>query len=318
MRLIDAEQVAAVLTPDATRLALADAFCGAIAAPQRHAHSLPTSDVAPPGTLLLMPAWSDDRAIGVKLVTVMPGNADRGLPAVHAQYQLFDRATGVALAVIDGEMLTLRRTAAASALASSYLSRVDSSRLVMVGAGSLAPHVIAAHCAVRPIRQVMIWNRNADKAEALAARLDLSGCTVEATTDLETAVGAADIVSCATLATAPLIHGAWLRPGTHVDLIGGFRPDMREVDDEAVRRAAVFVDSRTGALAEAGDLTQPIADGVITAEAVRGELAELCSGTVSGRTGDDEITLFKSVGVALEDLAAAWLVYRQTEEHGKP
>ena len=318
MRLIDAEQVAAVLTPEATRRALADAFRGTITAPQRHAHSLENSEAAPQGTLLLMPAWSDDRAVGIKLVTVMPGNADRGLPAVHAQYQLFDRTTGAPLAVIDGEMLTLRRTAAASALASSYLSRADSTRLVMVGAGSLAPHVIAAHCAVRPIRDVRIWNRNAGKAEALAARIDLPGCTVAATTDLEAAVNAADIVSCATLATAPLVHGAWLRPGTHVDLIGGFRPDMREVDDEAVRRASIFVDSRAGALAEAGDLTQPIAAGVITADAVRGELAELCRRMVSGRSADEEITLFKSVGVALEDLAAAWLVYCHIEEHGTP
>ncbi len=312
MRLIGAAEVAAILDPDTARGALLRAFQAGATVPLRHAHGLEAGAGAPMGALgaalLLMPAWSD-RALGVKLVTVMPDNGARGLPAVHAQYLLFDRTTGAPLAVIDGEMLTVRRTAAASALASEYLSRPDSARLLMVGAGALAPHLIEAHCAVRPIRAVAIWNRTHATAEALAARLTRPGRPVAAVADLDRAVAEADIVSCATLSKAPLVRGALLRPGTHVDLVGGFRPDMREADDETVRRAAIHVDTRDGALAEAGDLTQPIAAGVIGPEAVRGDLADLCRGAIAGRRSAGEITLFKSVGTALEDLAAAVEVY---------
>lgn len=310
MQLVPAADVAAILDPETTREALRRAFRDGADAPVRHAHALGTAGDAPDGTLLLMPAWSA-RATGVKLVTVMPGNGARGLPAVHAQYMLFDRATGAPLAVIDGEALTARRTAAASALASSFLSRPDSARLLMVGAGALAPHVIEAHCAVRPIREVAIWNRTPARAAALAGRLARPGLAVAHAADLDAAVAAADIVSCATLSTAPLVRGALLRPGTHLDLIGGFRPDMREADDEAVARAALWVDTRAGALAEAGDLLQPIAAGAIRPDSVLGELADLCRGAAAGRRSPDEITLFKSVGTALEDLAAALVVFER-------
>jgi alanine dehydrogenase len=310
MHVIPAADVAAILDPETTREALRRAFREGAEVPVRHAHHLADADGAPQGTLLLMPAWSA-RALGVKLVTVLPDNAARGLPAVSAQYMLFDRNTGTPRAVIDGEALTLRRTAAASALASGYLSRPDSSRLLMVGAGALAPHVIEAHCAVRPIRTVTIWNRTAARAEALARRLERPGLTVTAVADLDAAVSEADIVSCATLSTSPLVRGDCVRPGTHVDLIGGFRPDMREADDALIARAAIYVDTRAGALAEAGDLVQPIAAGVIDREAVRGELAELCRETVPGRQSPADITLFKSVGTALEDLAAALVVFER-------
>jgi alanine dehydrogenase len=308
MQLIPAADVAAILDPDTAREALRRAFREGVQAPVRHAHALAAEAGIPAGSLLLMPAWSGD-ALGVKLVTVMPGNGARGLPAVHAQYMLFDRATGAPLAVIDGEELTVRRTAAASALASGFLSRSDSARLLMVGAGALAPHVIEAHCAARPIREVVIWNRTPERATTLAARLTRPGRSVTATADLDTAVATADIVSCATLSTVPLVRGHLLRPGTHLDLIGGFRPDMREADDAAVDRAAIYVDTRAGALAEAGDLVQPIAAGRLSPDAVRGDLAELCRGTVAGRRSAEEITLFKSVGTALEDLAAALIVF---------
>ena len=206
MQLVSAAEVAAILDPETTREALRRAFVEGAEAPVRHAHTLDDPGEAH-GTLLLMPAWSA-RAMGVKLVAVMPGNGARGLPAVHAQYMLFDRATGRPLAVIDGEALTVRRTAAASALASSYLSRPDSTRLLMVGAGSLAPHVIDAHCAVRPIRDVAIWNRTPAKAAALAGRLARPGLSVAQVDDLDAAVAAADIVSCATLSTTPQIGRA--------------------------------------------------------------------------------------------------------------
>ena len=252
-----------------------------------------------------MPAWQPGRALGVKVVTVFPANASRGLSAVQATYLLLDAETGSPRALLDGAALTRRRTAAASALAATYLARPDSATLVMVGTGSLAPHLVAAHAAVRPIREVRVWGRSAEKAAALAARLDRPGLRVTAVQDLEAAVRGADVVSCATLSAAPLVHGGWLRPGTHVDLVGGFTPAMREADDEAVRRSRVFVDT-PAALAEAGDVVQPLARGVLRKEDVA-DLFDLVRGRRPGRQRDEEITLFKSVGAALEDLAAARL-----------
>jgi ornithine cyclodeaminase len=263
--------------------------------------------------LLLMPAWTaaakDGAYLGVKIVSVYPGNAARGLPSVSGTYLLMRGETGEPLAVIDGQALTLWRTAAASALAASYLARQDSRRLVMVGAGALAPNLIAAHASVRPIAEVLVWNRNPQRAEELAATLFDRPYSVRATTDVESAVRRADIVSCATLSSDPLVKGAWLKPGTHLDLVGAFTPKMRESDDEAVRRARIFVDTRAGALKEAGDIVQPLAAGIIRDSDIAGDLFELCCGRVAGRQSAEEITLFKSVGTALEDLAAAGLAY---------
>ena len=263
--------------------------------------------------LLLMPAWtrdgSDHGFLGVKVVNVFPGNAARGLPSVQGAYLLMRGDTGEPLAVIDGKALTLWRTAAASALAASYLAREDSRRLVMVGAGALAPFLINAHASVRPIAEVSIWNHNAARAEALAEELSGGDFSVRATSDLKAAVRLADIVSCATLSSDPLVWGAWLKPGAHVDLVGAFTPKMRESDDEAVRRARVYVDTRAGALKEAGDIVQPLAARVIEESDIVGDLADLCRNKVGGRASVDEITLFKSVGTALEDLAAAALAY---------
>jgi ornithine cyclodeaminase len=243
----------------------------------------------------------------VKVATVFPGNAARGRSAVQASYLLLDAQTGTPRALMDGAALTRRRTAAASALAATYLARADSATLVMVGTGSLAPHLISAHAAARPIREVRVWGRSKEKAAALAARLDRPGLRVTAAERLEEAVRAADIVSCATLSEEPLVHGAWLRPGTHVDLVGGFTPAMREADDDAVRRSQVFVDT-PAALEEAGDVVQPIARGLLRTEDVA-DLFDLVRGARPGRQRDAEITLFKSVGTGLEDLAAARLAF---------
>ncbi|MGH6885882.1 MAG: ornithine cyclodeaminase family protein, partial [Geminicoccales bacterium] len=204
--------------------------------------------------------------------------------------------------------LTQRRTACASALAASYLARSDSRRLVLLGAGALAPHLARAHAAIHPIEQVTIWNRTHARAQALAADLEKAGFDTTATTDPADAVGEADIVTCCTMSSTPVLRGDWLPPGCHVDLVGGFRPDMRETDDTAIRRSAVFVDTRSGALAEAGDVIAPIQRGVLREQDVRGDLFDLCRGDRPGRTGPDQITLFKSVGSALEDLAAARLI----------
>lgn len=259
-------------------------------------------------SLLVMPAWRAG-AMGVKIVTVFPHNALLGLGAVNASYTLLDAGTGQPLATMDGSELTYRRTGAASALAARYLARTDAARLLMVGTGALAPHVIESHAVVRAISEVRIWGRNPVRARSLAARLQAASpaCTFEACEDLEAAVRWADIVSCATLSTNPLVQGVWLRPGQHVDLIGSFRPEMREADEEALLLADLYVDTREGALSESGELVQAIAAGAITAADIRGELAELARGTVQGRVNPRQITLFKSVGTAIEDLAAATL-----------
>jgi len=312
MQFIDAAAIDRALDVATLVGALRDAFRGGITVPTRHHHTIPRAGAAD-ATFLLMPAWSDDPAgfIGTKLVTIFPDNAARGQASVLGTYVLMEGATGKVVALLDGVALTLRRTAAASALAAGYLARSDASRLLMIGAGALAPHLVAAHAAIRPIREVAIWNHRPEKAAALAARLDRPGLSVRAAGDLDAALAEADIVSAATLSTEPLVHGARLRPGTHVDLVGGFTPQMREADDAAIARASVYVDTRAGATTEAGDITAPLASGILTDSAIRGDLFDLAAGRSAGRTDPGEITLFKSVGTAIEDLAAATLVYRR-------
>jgi len=311
MRFVSAEEIDAVLTPAAMADALAAAFAGGVSVPDRHHHTVPRPG-RPDATLLLMPAWHDavgpQAFLGVKIVSVFPDNHSRGAPSVVGGYLLMSGDTGVPIAFLDGLRLTQWRTAAASALAARHLARPDARRLVMVGAGAMAPFLVAAHAAARPISEVAVWSRSPEPAERLAAALDRPGLRVRAVADLAAVVPDADIVSCATLATEPLVRGAWLSPGTHLDLVGAFRPTMREADDAALARARVFVDTRA-ALAEAGELVQAIAAGAIGEADVVADLFDLCRGA-PGRGSAAEITLFKSVGTALEDLAAAALVWR--------
>lgn len=309
---IDAETVARVLPYDQLVSALADAFAANIIAPQRTHLDVPVEN-GNPGNLLLMPAWQVGGSMGVKIATIFPDNAQQNYPAVFASYILMSAETGEPLAILDGSELTLRRTAATSALTSRFLSRENSSRLLMVGTGKLAPHMIAAHTAVRPIQEVLIWGRNADAARQVAERAASAKFSISVVEDLQEAVGAADIISCATLAVDPLVKGAWLRDGQHLDLVGAFRPDMREADTDAVVRSSVFVDTRAGAFAEAGEIVQALQTDSITVADVVGELSELVTGNVAGRRDDNEITLFKSVGAALEDLAAAELAVRNIQ-----
>jgi ornithine cyclodeaminase len=284
----------------------------------RHHHTVERPDGAA-STLLLMPAWSDFHAagtstggyIGVKVVTVSPDNNRIGKPAVMGLYLLLDGATGEPCALIDGQRLTQWRTAAASALAATYLAREDASRLLIVGAGALSRFLAKAHTSVRPISSVRVWNRTRANAETVAADLRAGGLPAEVANDLDAELPQADIVSCATISTAPLVKGALLKPGAHVDLVGGFTPEMREADDDAIRRARVFVDTRGGATKEAGDIVQPLASGVLKVESIAGDLYDLTRGTASGRRSADEITLFKSVGAAIEDLAAGIAVYEK-------
>jgi ornithine cyclodeaminase len=248
--------------------------------------------------------------MGVKITTVFADNAAQGYPAVFASYILMSAETGVPVAFLDGTEITLRRTAAASALASTYLSRSNSMRLLMVGTGNLAPHLIAAHATARAITDICIWGRRREAAEKLAATFATSSFSVTVSDNLEEAVGHADVISCATLAIDPLVEGRWLLPGQHLDLVGAFKPDMREADSEAVSRADVYVDTRAGVMSEAGEIVQAIKDGSIQASDIKGELRDLVTGTAGGRTSDESITLFKSVGTAVADLAAAELAVR--------
>jgi ornithine cyclodeaminase/alanine dehydrogenase-like protein (mu-crystallin family) len=307
LRVYSAAEVHAALPWSALVQALEQAFVAADAeVPLRHAHALGEG-----GSLLLMPAWSAT-ALGVKLVTVMPQAAARGLPTVQASYLLSDRDSGTPLALLDGEALTLRRTAAASALAARHLLRDDAHTLLLVGAGRLAPWMARAHLALRPgLKRTLVWARRGDAAAALARTLRDEGIDATAAADLPSALQQADLVTCATTSTQPLLQGAWLQPGTHLDLVGAFRRDMREADDAAIARCdPIVVDTRAGALAEAGDLVQALASGAITPQRITGDLAELLRGACTGRTQHDQITLFKSVGTALEDLAAAQLLLR--------
>jgi ornithine cyclodeaminase/alanine dehydrogenase-like protein (mu-crystallin family) len=259
-------------------------------------------------SFLVLPAWIPGRVMGVKMATVIPANAERtaGAPTIHAAYQLFDGETGIPIASIDGTALTLRKTAADSGLGSRLLARPDATTLLMVGAGALGPHLIAAHRAARPsINRVLVWNRTPAHRDALVADLRDQGIDAAAVDTPEAGVHAADIISCATAATEPLIRGTWLRPGQHLDLVGAFNPDMRESDDDCVRRAEIFVDLRLSTVDSAGDLVQPIAAGVIGRDAIRGDLYELCRGEARGRSGADAITLFKNGGGGHLDLFTA-------------
>lgn len=319
MRMIDAAAVDRSLTFAGLVETLRTAFRDGAVQPVRHHHTIDRPDGAA-STLLLMPAWTDfERAgtsdggfVGVKIVTVSPDNNTLGKPAVMGLYLLLDGKTGEPLALVDGQRLTQWRTACASALAASWLARDDAASLLVIGAGALSPFLARAHAAVRPIRKIRIWNRTPANAQKVVAGLADLGLDVSVATDLDAAVAEADIISSCTISTEPLIKGALLKSGAHVDLVGGFTPTMREADDEAIRRARVHVDTLAGATREAGDIVQPLASGVLAREAICGDLFGLARGEITGRGGADEITLFKSVGAALEDLAAGIAVYKAT------
>jgi len=294
--------------------AVSDAMRGGFVAPQRHHHEIERAG-EPPATQLLMPAWTESASpaglfLGTKLVNVFPGNTARGLPTVLGLYVLQSGRTGETLAALDGTRLTLWRTAAASALAARFLARVDAQRLLIVGAGAMAPFLARAHASVRRFSSVAVWNRRPEGADCLAEVLRGQGLPAEPRKDLRQAVFEADVISCATLSSAPLIAGAWLQPGQHLDLVGAFNMRMREADEEALKRARIFVDTEA-ACVEGGDVALGLAAGAIGRADVVTDLGGLCRGA-EGRRSGDEITLFKSVGASIEDLAAAMLVWRKS------
>lgn len=307
MKILDADQTRARLKFDHLVPALREAFAGEANVPPRHVHSVEAG--ADKGTVLIMPAWSEAGYLGIKTINIFPGNSARGLPGLHATYVLYDAHTGVPLAQFDGNEITAWRTAAASALGASFLARADAKRLLVLGTGRIARLLPAAHASVREIDEVQVWNHRAEGAQALAAQWRSEGWNAQAVTDLESAVRGADIVTCATLATSPLVRGEWLTPGSHLDLIGSFTPAMKEAHPSCFADARVFVDTEE-APTKAGDLLDAFAANALTPEGIQATLAQLCRGERSGRLSPSERTVFKAVGSALEDLAAATLVWQ--------
>lgn len=278
--------------------------------PQRHHHDFPNPEAIEETTLLLMPAWHPGKNAGVKMVTISPENSRYGLPAVQGSYFLMDAVTGKIKAILEAKSLTTKRTAATSALASHYLSRKTASSLLMIGTGALSTQLIKAHASVRPITNVYVWGRNSEKALAVCKELKDENFECRVTSSIEEVIGTVDIVSSATLSKTPLVLGKHLKPGQHIDLVGAYRKDMREADDETIKRSSIFVDTY-GGLHESGDMFEPLSTALLDKEAIKGDLFSLCSGKTAGRIKDEEITFFKSVGFALEDLVAATYYHKQ-------
>lgn len=298
--------------------ALEQAFRTPAEMPPRQHYTLPNGE-KPPGTLLLMPAWTQGGLVGVKIVQAFPGNAMMGKPSIHGIYMLASAVDGEVCALIDAQELTARRTAAASALAARFLAREESRRLLILGTGRLARYMAAAHASVRPLRHVAVWGRSPAKAMAVAneirRELQIDASPVDR---LEAAIESADIVSTVTTSAVPVLAGRHLRAGTHVDLVGSFTPDTREADDDVIRRSRLFVDSLEAAPRESGDLAIPLATQEIDRRDLQGDLYGLCAGTCQGRRSVDEITAFKSVGLAMEDLAAATLAWQTLQSQRAP
>ena len=279
--------------------------------PMRHHHDFPNPITNEDSTLLLMPAWNPSKNAGVKIVTVSPKNGQFNLPSINGTYIYLDAIKGTIKAILEAKSLTAKRTAAASALAASYLAKKNASSLLMIGTGALSLNLIKAHATVRPIKQVYIWGRSFQKAKNIADTLKKESFSVTAIENIEDKISDVDIISCATLSKQPLVFGKYLKAGQHVDLVGAYKKDMREADNETIKKANVFVDTYQGGLKESGDIVIPLQENIITEEDIKADLFELCANTKQGRQNKTEITVFKSVGHALEDLSAASYYYNQ-------
>ncbi|MCG8182887.1 ornithine cyclodeaminase family protein [Tenacibaculum piscium] len=279
--------------------------------PMRHHHDFANPKVNADSTLLLMPAWNPSKDAGVKIVTVSPENQQFDLPSINGTYIYLDATKGTIKAILEAKSLTAKRTAAASALASSFLSRENSSSLLMLGTGSLSINLIKAHASVRPIKNVFIWGRNFSKAQAICETLKNESFTITAVKTIEEKISEVDIISSATLSKTPLVLGKYLKAGQHVDLVGAYKKDMREADNEVITKGSVYIDTYQGGLKESGDILIPLQTGVLKEENINADLFELCSDEKTGRKNEEEITVFKSVGHALEDLVAASYYYKK-------
>jgi alanine dehydrogenase len=296
-----------------------DVMAGALSAlareealqPLRQVHWLPDRR----GLLGVMPGalWDGDGAVlGIKVITVFPGNHAKGEETHLGSVLLFEAEMGRLLAILDAAAVTAIRTAAVSALATRLLAREDAGDLALLGAGVQARTHLAALREVRLLRRVRVWSRHPESARRFAAEESArQGLPVEAAATAREAVEGADLVCTVTAAREPVLEGAWLAPGAHVNAVGACTAVTRELDTAAVLRARLFVDRRESALAEAGDLLIPLRAGEVGESQIAGELGEVLTGRVPGRRSGDEITLFKSLGLAVEDLAAARHVWRK-------
>jgi ornithine cyclodeaminase/alanine dehydrogenase-like protein (mu-crystallin family) len=262
--------------------------------------------------MAFMPAWGPGHDLTSKIFTLFPNNREKGLSTIYATIFVFDSSNGQLKAIVDGTEVTRRRTACMSALAADYLARKDSKHLLVCGAGALAPHAVLAHATVRPIECIEVWARREEAANSVVQSLRGQCADIElsVTTDLREACRRADIVTSLTSSPDPIVFGEWISPGTHLDFVGSHDPERRECDDEAARISKIYTDVMETAMREAGDILIPLKNGVITKSQIIGDLSDLTRRLVNGRTNDEEITLFKSTGSSLADLAAAELVVK--------
>ena len=284
-------------------------FNNEVIVPMRHHHDFPNPTVKSDSTLLVMPAWNPSKNAGVKIVTISPENRQFNLPSIQGTYIYFDSINGSIKAILEAKSLTAKRTAATSALASSFLSRKNASSLLIIGTGALSKNLILAHASVRPIKNIFVWGRSFDKAAAICNELEHENFKINPIATIEEKISTVDIISCATLSKTPLVLGKHIKPGQHIDLVGAYKKDMREADDEAIIKASVFVDTFQGGLKESGDIVIPLQKGILKKKDIKADLFQLCSNQKKGRNSKKEITFFKSVGHALEDLAAANYFY---------
>ncbi|HEX4841259.1 MAG TPA: ornithine cyclodeaminase family protein [bacterium] len=325
--LLRESEVRALLSMEDAIGLMADALqvfsTGGVEQPVRLAMVIPAHD----GYLGLMPAQiraapADagrlDEALGAKAVTFFPHNAARDLPTILSIVLLWDSATGDLLALMDGRLITEVRTAATSAVATRVLARPDARVLGVLGAGVQARSHLEALALTRPLRQVRIWSRTLASVQRLIAQMPprIGGVPLVACATAEEAARGADIIVTATASATPVLAGKWIAPGAHINAVGAPQPNMRELDTAAVRGARLYVDSRAGALAESGDVMIPIAEKAIGPDHIIGEIGEVLAGKVSGRTSDRDITLFKSLGMAVEDVATAQYIYSRARQHG--
>lgn len=313
MKIFTQQEIADLLPYPDLIIALQQAFEQGGETPLRHSHSVKNEN-GTDNLLLLMPCWQQGDMLGIKMVMVCPDNHKQNLESVRSTYILSDANTGENLALMDGDELTARRTACASALASSYLSNPASDKMLMIGTGKIASHLIHAHSAIRDLKEIYVWGRNMKNAEKLAntlnKELDASICAVQSP---DKCANICDIISCATMSSEPVLKGEWLNSNKqqHIDLVGAYTPDMREADNDVVTSCDIYVDTYEGALAEAGDIIAPIKNGIISRSDVLSELSEMIKPDFKLKK-PRRSTMFKSVGTALEDLAAAKLAFNKT------
>jgi 1-pyrroline-2-carboxylate reductase [NAD(P)H] len=312
MKVISAEQVHAALNYPALVDALGEAYAGSFKMPPRQVFLL-DDDEANHDALAVLPSWGE-AFIAVKAFTYFP-EAEAPYKSLYSNIMLFDRTHGEPLAMVDGTSVTFWRTAGISALATRLLAREDSKTMLLLGTGNLASYLIRANASVRPLKKIMVWGRDHAKAEAVcqASRVELPAIEIVAVDDREAACAESDIVVSATGSHEPLVLGDWIQPGTHTDFIGNHHASKRECDTALVKKSKVYVDSYVNAMKEAGEILLPISEGVFRQEAIVAELSEMCKGSAPLRRSDDEITMFKSIGMALSDLVGAGMVYQATD-----